>query len=221
MAIRLTARQSRYWHTLLAAVVLASFVLQFALIFTGGTDVNSGDATSSLGVGARLVNLFSYFTIQSNVLVVIAAVSLVANPSRDGKFWRILRLDALLGIIITGFIFATVLASEVHHEGISGLINDGFHYFAPWWTVGGWLLFGPRPRISWHTLGWAFVWPLAWIAYTFVRGAITDWYPYPFLNAAELGYGKALFNTAMVVVIAAAIALLLKFLDRKLPTAPR
>jgi hypothetical protein len=29
--------------------------------------------------------------------------------------------------------------------------------------------------------------PLVWLAYTLVRGPIVDWYPYPFLNPANVG----------------------------------
>jgi hypothetical protein len=60
----------------------------------------------------------------------------------------------------------------------------------------------------------AFVWPVAWIAYTFVHGALSGWYPYPFLDAGLHGYAIALRNTAAVAVIAVAIALVFKLLDR-------
>jgi len=66
-----------------------------------------------------------------------------------------------------------VLAGLVHRHGIAAWVNAGLHYFAPAWTLVGWLLFGPRPRLDWATIGWAFVWPLLWICYTFAHGAAT------------------------------------------------
>jgi hypothetical protein len=86
----------------------------------------------------------------------------------------------------------------------------------------GWLLFGPRPRITGTVIVWAFVWPAAWLIYTFARGAVTGWYPYPFLDAAEIGYATALRNTFFVLALAGIIAALLWWGDRKLPgrTAP-
>src|SRR5688572_12935322 len=134
---------SRAWHAVLFAVVAASFIVQLWLIFTGGTDVNADTATGHLSLGTRLVNLFSYFTIQSNLIVLVIAGTLVANPGRDGRVWRVWRLDSVLGIVITGIVFATVLAGLVHHTGIAEWINAGFHYFSPWWTLLGWLVFGP------------------------------------------------------------------------------
>ncbi|NYI89562.1 hypothetical protein HNR02_002885 [Amycolatopsis endophytica] len=39
---------------LIAAVVLASLVVQPALLFTGGADANSGQAGDAVSLGARL-----------------------------------------------------------------------------------------------------------------------------------------------------------------------
>jgi len=202
----------------LFVVVLASLVVQLGLVVTGGTDVNVGATTGHLGLDTRLVNLFSFFTIQSNLVVLVTAATLVADPFRDGRRWRILRLDALLGIVITGIVFATVLAGLVHHTGVSAWVNAGLHYVSPWVTLAGWLLFGPRPRITWRTVGWAFVWPVAWLAYTFIRGAATGWYPYPFLDVARHGYPTVARNSIAVLLLAAALAALLKLLDHRLPS---
>ncbi|BCB90320.1 Pr6Pr family membrane protein [Phytohabitans suffuscus] len=158
-------------------------------------------------------------TIQSNLLVLAAAATLAADPARNGRAWRVLRLDGLLGITITGVVYATVLAGLVAHEGVEVWLNAAFHYFCPLWTVVGWLLFGPRPRITWHTVWWAFAWPAAWVAYTLVRGAVTGWYPYPFLDVTDLGYPVALRNVAFVLVLALAVADLLRRLDRRLSVA--
>ena len=70
-------------------------------------------------------------------------------------------------------------------------------------------------------MGWAFAWPLAWVAYTFVRGAVTGWYPYPFLDVSEVGYGPALLAVGGVLVLGVLILLLLRRLDRRLAPTPR
>ncbi|WP_460246612.1 Pr6Pr family membrane protein [Streptomyces sp. BYX5S] len=187
------------------------------LVFTGGAAAGAGDTTGDeADVVTRLVRMFSYFTIQSNILVLACAVSLMLHPGRDGRLWRVLRLDALLGITITGLVFAIVLAPQVHLAGVSMWITVGLHYIAPPMTLVGWLLFGPRGRLDAATVRGAFVWPALWIAYTLVHGAVTDWYPYPFLDVHERGYGVALRNIAGVIVIAAALAWLFSWLDRRL-----
>jgi hypothetical protein len=201
----------------LALVITACLITQIVLLVHGGTDVNTSENEGSVGLAVRFVRLLSYFTIQSNLLVLALSASLALNPVRDGRAWRVLQADALLGIIITGLVFATVLAGQVHHHGIGTWLNAGFHYFAPAWALVGWLLFGPRPRLDWATLGWLLIWPLLWIAYTFAHGAATGWYPYPFLDAHAHGYGLAVRNTAAVVVLSVVIIGLLRVLDRRLP----
>ena len=211
----------RGWNAVLAAVITASLITQVVLLVRGGTDVNTVTSEGHVGLAVRFVRLLSYFTIESNLLVLALTASLVLDPVRDGPVWRVLHADALLGIIITGLVFATVLAGLVHPHGIAAWVNAGLHYFAPAWTLVGWLLFGPRPRLDWATIRWAFVWPLLWICYTFAHGAATGWYPYPFLNAHLHGYGIAVRNTGGVLVLALIIVAILRFLDRRLPTISR
>jgi hypothetical protein len=210
---------SRVWHAVLALVVLASMVAQVVLLFGGGRDANSGEAATS--TATSLVRFVSYFTVQSNLLVLVAAVSLALDPQRDGRFWRVLRLTGLLGITVTGLVFGAVLAPLVHRTGIDWWINAGFHYVSPFMAFLGWAVFGPRPRVDGRTVAWAVVWPVAWVVYTMVRGAIVDWYPYPFLDAGEIGYAVALRNTGIVVVLALLLLWLFRWLDGRLrPVTP-
>lgn len=211
------ATLSRLWHLLLAVIVLAAFVLQIGLLLTGGQDVNAAQGGAVVPLSTRFMRFFSYFTVESNLLVLASALSLAWNPQRDGRLWRVLRLDALLGIAVTGVVFVTVLSGLVHHSGIGTWINAGFHYLSPLLALLGWCLFGPRPRIDARTLALAFIWPLAWLAYTLIRGAITGWYPYPFLNAHDLGYVRVGVNIAVIVVGAGAFALLLWGIEKRLP----
>lgn len=207
---------ARYLHAAVAVVVGVALLVQLVLILGGGTDVNTGESAADVGVGTRLVRLVSYFTIQSNIFVLVASVVLARSPARDGRVWRVVRLDALLAIAVTGIVYNTVLARLVHLDGIALWTNAALHIVSPTITLGVWLLVGPRPRITWSAVAWAFVWPVAWIVYTFVRGAVTGWYPYPFMNASTLGYPHAVGLTSLVVVLALVLAVVLKLLDGRL-----
>ena len=210
-------RAARIWFGAIAAVVAIALTIQLTLIFTGGQDVNSGASTQGESLATRLVSLFSFFTIQSNLFVLGTSLALALNIWRDGRVWRVLRLDALLGIIITGLVYETVLARLVHPEGWALVATIGFHYISPWATLIGWLLFGPRQRMSWRTCVLAFLWPVAWLVYTFVHGAITGWYPYPFLDVTTIGFADSLRNSLVVLLIGVVIAVALTLLDKRLP----
>ena len=201
-------------------MVVAALVVQLALLFGSGTDANTGDSQEAVPVATRLVRMFSYFTIQSNLLVLAAAVTLALDPRRDGRAWRVLRLDALLGITVTGLVYWTLLAPVVDLHGWALAAGLGFHLVAPVGALAAWLVLGPRPRVTWSTVRWAFLWPLAWIAWTFAHGALTGWYPYPFLDVTTIGYARALLGVAVVLVLGVMFLLLFRWLDRRLPNVP-
>ena len=62
--------------------VIAALIIQLVLILTGGPDPNTGDTVASVGIAVRMVQTLSFFTIQSNILVLIVAITLVFDPAR-------------------------------------------------------------------------------------------------------------------------------------------
>ena len=114
-----------------------------------------------------------------------------------------------------------LLAGEADLTPSGALANLLLHTVSPVGAVVAWLLVGPRPRFDRRTVWWSVAYPLAWIGYTFVRGAAVHWYPYPFLDVATIGLGRALLNTAVVAVLFLALAGLAGLVDRRLPAGPR
>ena len=43
------------------------------------------------------------------------------------------------------------------------------------------------------------IYPLAWTVLTLIRGALDGWYPYPFLDPANGGYGALVTTTVGIV----------------------
>lgn len=201
---------ARLWWCVLAVVAAASVGTEFVLHLVDPAD-------ASLSVLERIVRFFSYFTIQSNLLVLAAVLPLVTDPDHDGALWQVVRLASLLGITITGIVYAVVLAPLYDPQGINAWTNVGEHYVSPVMTVLGWLLFGPRPRITSGVVARALLWPVAWIAWILAQGTVTDWYPYDFMDVAAQGYAIALRNLALVVLLALAFLLLFRAVDRRLP----
>ena len=200
------------------ARTLHAIVLVAAVV---GLSLELVRALTSDDLGTRLVRLFSYFTIQSNVLAAIAAGMLLWRPDRRGRVFAVLRLDALLCIAVTGIVYHAVLAGLQELTPSGALANLMLHTVVPVGTVVAWLVVGPRPRLSPAVVGWSLVYPLGWIAYTFLRGAVVDWYPYPFLDVSEIGLQSALVRTGVVAVIFLVLAFAVLGLEKILPPAPR
>lgn len=215
---------ARGWHAVLTLVVVFGLVLQ-VWIAVGVAATPPGHMTGFLAgthLAGRLVRVISFFTIESNVLVAVVSAMLAVSPRRDGTVFRVVRLDALVGIAVTGIVYATVLA-KVHepHGWRETVSNAIFHYVVPIGAVLGWLLVGPRPRVTARTIAWSLLWPVLFLGYTLARGAATHWYPYPFLDVATHGYPTVLVNSVLVTVVLGLVAAVLYAGDRKLPAAPR
>jgi hypothetical protein len=195
---------------------VASIVVELVLVANGHNPLLATDVPPA---PTRVIRFFSYFTIESNLLVAISSAMLAARPRRDGRLYRVLRLDALFGITITGIVYAVLLAPQHDPHGINAATNAGLHYVVPALAVVGWLLFGPRPRIDETTLLLALIWPALYIAYTLAHGAASSWYPYPFIDAAHLGYATALRNGVGMVVLMAGVATIYRAADGRLPAA--
>ncbi|QNG37228.1 hypothetical protein F1C76_12090 [Geodermatophilaceae bacterium NBWT11] len=205
---------ARVFHTVLAVLVTVSVLTELGRAVTGA---NVLVPTNDPGTGMRVLRFFSYFTVQSNLLLLAAVLPLTRDPDHDGRGWRVLRLTALLGITVTGLVYVFVLGPTLDPVGLGWWTNAGLHYAAPLLAVVGWLAFGPRPRVTGHTVGWSMAWPVGWIGYALALGALTDWYPYPFMDVVEIGYPTALRNLAFVAVLAIALLLLFRLVDRRLP----
>lgn len=214
---------ARAWHGIIAASVLFALVLQvvIAVRAPGTPYLAEPGRLAGASLGGRLLRLVSFFTVQSNILAAVTSAQLAARPDRDGPAWRVVRLDALFGITVTGIVYTTVLAPiHVPHGWEETSSNFVVHYQAPVMMALGWLLFGPRPRIGLTVLLWSLVWPVVWFGYTLVRGAIWDWYPYPFVDVTTHGYGRVLLNALLVTLVLSLVAMLFRIGDRTLRPAP-
>jgi hypothetical protein len=100
-------------------------------------------------------------------------------------------------------------------------VNLVVHYIVPFSMIAGWLAFGPRPRINRLTVLLSLLFPVLWMAYTLVRGAIWKWYPYPFLDVPSHGYARVALNALLITAVSGTVATVSAFGDSRLPAAPR
>jgi hypothetical protein len=210
--------KARHWHLLTAVVAVTALVLQTVLVITGSSVLAEGTPP---GLAVRLGRLVCYFTIQSNVLVAIAAYTLIRDPNRDGRWWRVVRLAGFVGITVTGLVHWFLLRPLLDLEGASWAADKLLHVAVPLLAFVGWVAFGPRPRVTGRVAWEALVWPFAWLALTLVIGAVSGWYPYPFLDVSLHGYGRVLLAAAGVTALFFVLFAGAHLADKRLPTAPR
>jgi hypothetical protein len=201
----------------LAKPVIVAKVL-FALLGFSAlvTEIATLVAQSRFAAG----DFFSYFTVESNALAV-ASLLVSAFALATGHVSP--ALDFLRGAVTlymtTTIIIFIVLLSGYSSDELTAVPWDNtvLHYILPIAVILDWLidgrLIGVRAlgagvdRISVPRALWWLLFPLAYLVYSLVRGAIVDWYPYPFMDPSQHGYvGVAITSVVIAVVIAAVAA---------------
>ncbi|WP_088318480.1 Pr6Pr family membrane protein [Kineosporia sp. R_H_3] len=201
-----------WFHLATAVVTTAALVLQFVLTTT----------TTGQPLPVRWLRLASYFTIQSNLLVAVAAWALWLRPARGVRLlFKVVRLDGLVGITVTGLVYVVVLRPTVDLDGWWAVADTLLHYVVPLLAVVGWAVYGPRRRTDRRVVLLALVWPVAWFAWTLAHGAVAGFYPYPFVDVDDLGYGSVLGNAALVTALLLAAAAAYLWADRWLDARAR
>lgn len=119
---------------------------------------------------------------------------------------------------MTGAVFSVVLDPSIQLRGEAVLVNTLFRIVAPIVYVVGWLVLGRRRDWDARSALLAFVPPVVWLVLTFIRGAATGWYPYPFLDVSVHGPGLPLAGAAAVLLLAAIVAGIVLAVDRWLPS---
>jgi hypothetical protein len=167
-----------------------------------------------ISTGQRVFETAFYFTVLSVTVVAIVSTMLWRDSSR-GSFWfAVLRLDALVLIIVTGLVYAVVLAPTSTATGWNLANTVLMHYIVPSLTVLGWLIAGPRGLLRFaHVLPMLII-PLAWLACSLLLGQLIGAYPYDFLDVATYGLGPALVTAGAIVVAATILGFILVAIDR-------
>jgi hypothetical protein len=155
-------------------------------------------------LGFSAVNFFSYFTNLSNTFAAIVLIVAAIRLARDREptvAEDLIRGASVVGMAIVGIVFALLLRSE-DLGSLLPWVNTVLHYIMPVAVVLDWLYQPPRSSLSFRqTLVWL-IFPLLYLSYVLIRGSIVGWYPYPFLDPANVGgyVGVAGYSLGIVVV---------------------
>ena len=217
-----TTRNVAPWFALNAAVAWLGLGIQFILTSTGmypsqataASQIGYANATGAAGALGRIIDFFGYFTIWSNLIVGIVMTLLALNPQRDSPRLRVLRIDTLMMISITGLVYALIIAPYVTNRGWENLSNSLLHQITPIVTIAVFIIAGPRNWFNVKGIFAALIIPIVYVIYTLIRGAVIGAYPYDFFNVVKYGYGAVLINVVAIAVLGLVIAFIYMGIDR-------
>lgn len=179
-------------------------------------------STSEAGFLPGTITYFSFFTILGNILVALAFALPLAPGLTPAAFFSRPGVRTALGvyIVVIGVVFYFLLRKIYHPTGLGWWVNILLHYIIPPLYVLDWLLFVPKRGLAFRHIPLWLIFPLTYTFYTLLHGALSGYYPYPFLDAATYGYPQILTNiaalTAFFVLISTAFITAARYLP--LPT---
>jgi hypothetical protein len=191
-------------HLAVSAFLLFTFVFQIVDLSIGGSFVP----------GEYFVFFTNDTTMIAIVVMALTGVSMLRRP-RDGLLLTAAALAVVPYALVTGVVYNLTLRG-VPSEVYLGMpwANEVLHVGMPVFLALDWfvlrLLDRGRPALPWRAILVALVFPVVWVTVTYVRGALTAWYPYPFLDPAA---GPGIIATyvggiSLLVVIVTAFGIL-------------
>jgi len=154
--------------------------------------------------GESLLRFFGYFTIDTNILCALFLTFVtLQSKSRLGRFFRKATTATALTAYITivGVTYNILLRNTWNPQGMQKLVDELLHSVIPVYFVLFWFIFVPGKDLKWKDAFPWLIYPILYMVYAIILGAITKFYPYPFVDVNELGYTKALTNSLIVLAL--------------------
>jgi hypothetical protein len=179
--------------TILRVVRIVSIVLVVAAIAAQAAVLANAGAFDP-------TRFFAFFTILSNLIGVASFAWLVARGDRPRpRGLELLRGAAVVYLTVT-FLVVIFLLSGVDVQLQLVWVDVVLHKIFPIVVDAAWLLDPPMTRLTSRDGLHCLAFPLAWTGLTLVRGALDGWYPYPFLDPANGGYGQVAITAVAITI---------------------
>lgn len=155
------------------------------------------------------IRFFSFFTILTNLIVAIY-FTYQALQKKSLKNEHSGMLTAItLYIAIVGLVYQVILRSTWNPIGLQKLADELLHSIIPLLTLLYWYLYENKKNLQYRLIvQWA-LYPLGYLFLILIRGQISNFYPYSFVNVTELGFSKVLINSCWISVLFIGLSLLL------------
>jgi hypothetical protein len=156
-----------------------------------------------VSLSETIVRFFSFFTIQSNILVAVCFTFLWLKPkSKGGLFFSKPKNTTAITLYITivGLVYNAILRFLWAPTGSQKVVDELLHLVIPILVLLYWILFVPKKTLEFKDIFPWLIFPAVYLVYTLIRGAFFSFYPYPFIDVILLGYDKVLINSFFMLL---------------------
>ena len=154
-------------------------------------------------VPETIIRFFGFFTILTNTLVTLFFISKVFKETRFLSFLKGGSAFTAITtfILIVGLVYQTALRSVWDPKGLQMVVDELLHTIIPLFFLMYWFLYARLSDMELKSVIKWLVYPIGYLIFVFIQGAMTDFYPYPFLNVTEIGLSQSLINVGLVTIL--------------------
>jgi hypothetical protein len=159
-----------------------------------------------------LMSFFSYFTVLSNTLVATVLTCAATSRESTARRWFLqpwVSSGIAVSITVVSLAYNLLLRHLWHPQGWQWLADELLHDVMPLLFILYWWRCVPKGRLRVGHIGLWVIYPLAYFAYSLLRGHVLAVYPYPFIDVEKLGYPQVFINAGGLLLGFVLIALLL------------
>ena len=183
----------RFFITILFLAAWFALVSQFILMMENRVET----------ISETIIRYFSFFTILTNLIVAIYFTWLLFRknnevtslPKRNNNLTAV-----TVYILVVGLVYQVVLRSLWHPEGLQKLVDELLHTIIPAAVLIFWLVYQNFDRLKWKSILSWLIYPLVYLVYVLIRGKSSGYYPYPFVDADQLGIQKVMINSVFLLL---------------------
>ncbi|MEP7079441.1 MAG: Pr6Pr family membrane protein [Ginsengibacter sp.] len=154
-------------------------------------------------VSETVVRYFSFFTILSNLIVAIYFTRLLFRQNNHTTFThkRNENLTAItVYILVVGLVYQVVLRSLWHPQGLQMWVDELLHTLIPAAVLIFWFLYQNADLLKWKSIFSWLSYPLVYLVFILIRGRVSGYYPYPFVDVNQLGIQKVMINSVFLLL---------------------
>lgn len=145
-----------------------------------------------------IIRFFSFFTILTNTLVAGYFLYISDKTLRQKNLhpYNLSTLTAItVYITIVGLVYQLLLRHAWQPTGLQKIVDEMLHSLNPVLVIIYWLLNRKTGILKYNQIGFWLIYPLVYLAYVLLRGHISGFYPYPFLDVTNIGMQGVIVNS--------------------------
>ncbi|WEK18419.1 MAG: Pr6Pr family membrane protein [Candidatus Pedobacter colombiensis] len=181
-------------------LITGTFLGWFALI----TQLYLIIANNEVPALESVTRYFSYFTILTNIMVVLCFTLLLLNFSKkEESFFSKPKVLAGVAVYISvvGIVYNLILRFTWQPKGLQLVVDELLHAIIPVLFVVYWLIFAPKRALKWADAFAWLIYPFVYLIFVLARGELSAYYPYPFVDVGALGYSKVILNSFYLLIV--------------------